>query len=398
MFDFIPIQLWLIAFLGVFAMPPARYVWRHLSHDARSRDVGRPPEDQSWRSDRHLYLSVALLVALVAAGIFILTPFAERFAQSAAFWPAILGTLGSVTIGSVVKDWRDGRVEPLIRGVSTAYARDAQPRRYWASLGWNAVLGVGLLVASLTMPDAEAGSGCDYSDDEATWASALQACDAELADPDIDAAERATLRASRGSIHYMMGDYPRALADQSAALKIDPANPVTLYNRALVHGRMGAYALAIKDLDASIALRPDDDAYHDRGLAHLDLNQFDAAIRDFTTVIARDPDHRFARVNRGIAHAMLKNAALAARDFAAVRPGDPGWPVALRGRAILAMQRRDHRQAIEHLSAALAIDPADRFSLAVRGDAYRLIGERDKAIADHDRLKALAEQARQRRD
>lgn len=389
----IPPQAWLVLILAMFAFGPASYVVRHVRQASAARDVTQPPDDLSWRSRRQLYGNLALLAGLLGAAIFIFTPTAKAFAQSDAFVPAVLGVLGSGALGTVIAGWRTRRIEPLIRGISHAFQRDTQPFAYWASFAWNAMLGCAFLAGSIYVAGDNLKPRCDDGPDPATWAKTLRTCDAMLGAGALDNQRRASLLAARGRIHHRLGNDARALADYSETIKLTPDDSYALFNRALIYSRMGDPKRAIGDLNASIALRPDnDDVYLQRGIAYLDLGASEAAVRDFTTLHVRDPEHPYALANRGIAYAWLGNRDLAERDFARVRPGEPGWAIVLRGRAVLAMHRKDHRQAVDLLSQALKLDPEDRFALRMRADAYWEIGERDLARDDDDRLTALKDQ------
>lgn len=389
-FDALPPQAWLVLLLASLGIGPAAYVWRHIKHGVVARDITSPPEDLSWRSNKQLYRCLAMLAGLLAVGIFIFTPLAAQFARSDFFLPSLLGACGSYALGTVVSGWRNGRVEPLVRGSSKKYERDVQPVGYWASLGLNAALGCVLFAGSFGAIRDNINPRCEDPANEAGRAAALEICTTMLAEQGLDQERRAELLGDRGLIYHRMGDNSRALADYSEALKLDPTDSYALYNRAIIYSRMGDPQRSIQDLNASLKLRPDnDDAYWERGNAYFDMWRLEDAIKDYTTLHNRDGDHPYALADRGIAYAWLNNRELAERDFATVRDGDPGWPVVLRGRALLAMRRKDYRRVIAYLSKALALDPKDDFALRMRADAYWETGELDLARDDDDRVRAL---------
>jgi lipoprotein NlpI len=341
------------------------------------------------------YRSLAITITLLAIGIFIVTPTAESFAHSDAFVPSLLGAIGTYALGTTINGWRNGRIEPLLRGFSRTFDREEQPVRYWASLGWNAALGCALLAGSVGTVHYNKVLRCDDSDDKGLLTEALEACDTLLAQDGLGEETRADLLAARGRVHDRLGADARALADYSAALDLEPNDSYALYNRAMIYARMGDLQRSIEDLDASLALRPDNlEAYFNRGLAFLDTGRPNKAIDDFTTLYERNPDHPYALANRGIAYAWTGNDRLAERDFAKLHPGDPGWPVVLRGRAVLAMDRQDYDRVIEQLSQALVLDPNDLFALRMRADAYWKTGQQDLARDDDDRSMKLEDGSR----
>lgn len=390
-FDSIPPQAWIALALAITALAPASYVWRHLTHGIAPRDITLPPEDLEWKSDRQLYRCLAILVGLLGLGAFVFTPQAEAFARSDWFLPTIFGAVGTFALGTLLPGWHKGEIEPLIRGVSQSYSKHEHPKRYWASLAWNAALGSGLMTASLGLVHGNATPDCDDdSADRAVLLDNLVACDAVLAEFGSDEARRADLLGDRGRVHHRLGNDENALADYSEALEFEPDDSYTLYNRALIHERLDNRIQAIQDFSASLALRPDNnEAYLSRGLAYLDSGRFEESILDFTRLHERDPDNPYALANRGIAHAWLGQADRAERDFQRFDVDAEAWPVVLRGRAVLAFRRQDFPETIRYLTQALEIDPDDYFSLRMRADAFWEVGEHDLARDDDDRTMAM---------
>jgi hypothetical protein len=84
----------------------------------------QPPDDLSWRSEGYFYRSLAISITLVAVGMFIFTPAAESFARSDAFVPSLLGAIGTYALGTTIHGWRNGRIEPLLRGLSRTFDRE----------------------------------------------------------------------------------------------------------------------------------------------------------------------------------------------------------------------------------------------------------------------------------
>ncbi|TIX49703.1 tetratricopeptide repeat protein [Alteraurantiacibacter aquimixticola] len=385
MLDFLSPQFWILAALAIFGWAHAHYVWMHIAHDPSRREITAPPEDLSWRSDNLFYRSLAILAGVVSLAVFIFTPHASEFAQSDFFVPALLGLVGSAAVGRALADWRSGTTEPLIRGVSATYNKASQPLKYWASLAWNASVGIAFLATSLFVFDDHTRQRCDDDVGEQALSEMLETCSLMLAENNLDQDGRAELLAARGRVNHRLQESMSALDDYSAALELEPQDSYTLYNRALIHSRLGNLPSAIDDLNASLAINPDfDDAYIERGNAFLDTGQFEKAIGDFTTLFERDPDHPYALANRGIAHAWMGNADVAEKDFSRVAKDSPGWIVVLRGRAILATNRDDDESAIEFLNDALAIQSDDTFSLHMRAEIYWENGQRDLAARDDD--------------
>ncbi|WP_454885915.1 tetratricopeptide repeat protein [Sphingomonas oryzagri] len=147
---------------------------------------------------------------------------------------------------------------------------------------------------------------------------------------------------------------------------------------------------ALADYDAAIRLQADNaDAHMNRGLILLDANKLDPALAAFNRVLAIRPGDTDALANRGITYAWKNDRGRAEQDFAAVQKTDPANPVALRGEALLAMDFGDIDPALDRLTAALKVDPKDRWSLGMRAKVYRQLGEPGKSEADIKALRRL---------
>ena len=396
MFDNVSPQIWIALALAITALAPATYAWRYFTHGRVPRDITLPEEDLSWKSEPQLYRSLAILLGLIGIGVFIFTPLAEDFAKSDYFAPTLFGAMGSYAFGTAVSGWRSGEIEPLVRGVAQAYRKAEHPKRYWASLIWNGILGAALFTASLGVIYDNEYPDCNDFGERNELIEALESCNSMLAEDSLSPERRAKLLAGRGRVHHRLGKDALALRDYTGALQIDPEDSYALYNRAVIYEQQGNLPLAIEDFTASLDLRPDnEEAYLLRGLAYLDSGRFREATDDFTQLHHSDPDNPYALANRGIAHAWLGNRKMAELDFKHIREGDPGWPVVLRGQAVLAFQSENYPIVIRYLTQALEIDPEDYFALRMRADAYWNIGKHDLARDDDDRSMAIDAARRQ---
>lgn len=88
----------------------------------------------------------------------------------------------------------------------------------------------------------------------------------------------------RGKAFFDNGDYDKAIADFTEAIRLDPKYAVAYNNRGSAYSSMGEFDKAIADYTEAIRLKPNDDiAYSlrastyikkgDRGKAKLDLEQ-----------------------------------------------------------------------------------------------------------------------------
>lgn len=391
MLDDVPVQVWLLVAIAAAGYAPARYVVEHLAHSPANRDITLPPEDLGWRTSTRLALNLAVLAGLLALTVFIFTYEALRFARSAIFVPALLAAFGAVALSTVVRSSATGRISPLIQGIYSTFEREEQPKRYWASVAWNGMLGclmLGLAPAAYRRPTEDA---CENYNDSHSSQQQLAACNELLAEG-ASGDRLAELLADRGIAYHGLADYNRALSDYSRAIELNPEDSYSLYNRALVHQQLGELAFAVQDFDASLRTRPNnEEAYLNRGLIFLDIGAFDKASADFTRAHELDPEDHWNLANRGISYAWMNDPARAEADFAAVEAVDPANFVVLRGRAVLAANTGDRHKAIRHLTDALEHDPSDAWSLKMRADIYWKMGLHDKARDDDEQLDLLLE-------
>jgi Flp pilus assembly protein TadD len=121
----------------------------------------------------------------------------------------------------------------------------------------------------------------------------------------------------------------------------------------------------------------------------LDTREYENTGADFTSAHELNPKDAWALANRGMANAWRNDRARAEADFKAARLIDPSNPVVLRGEGLLAMNAGQFRPAADRLTESLKIDPHNAWALALRSEAYRLLGEPEKASADREAVRKL---------
>lgn len=385
MFDMVPPRIWLLLLIAILAVAPARYVVAHVTHSPSRREIGQPAEDLSWRSTGSLARNLAILTGLAFLAVFIFTPAAESFAKSPSFLPLLLAAFGGFALWTVAKGYRTGAIEPMVRGASWTFLRAEQPRRYWASMAWNGLLGGAFILGSgvflAEAPKQALRDRCfDWTN---TWSPAdeLVACNRLLAEHGDD--DRARTIAARGSAYYRLSDYRRAGADYTAAIRLDPQDSTSRYNLGLVHEQLNDLTRAAAAYSAAIRIdNKNMDAYVGRGLIFLDTGRLDDAVADFTRAHEVKPADVVPLANRGIAYAWKDDTARAERDFAAVRRTDPGNRLVFHGESILAFRSGDYDLAIQLLSSAIARDPNDTWAFKMRANAHERLNDDRKMRAD----------------
>ncbi len=363
MLDGVPAQVWLLLLIATVAIAPAAYVIRYVQASPANRDIARPPDDLSWRSRGRLVLNLAALAALVGLAIFIWTPAAEELARSPRFLPAMLAVFGSVAAVSVGRSLLRGHVTPMIKGVTSSFARAERPVAFWLSITWNAILGIMTVVGawSLNMDASKTESEDRCFRQSPDHRGAISACDKLIADAEPSEHGLPDLLIARGDAYAQEGDYRRANADYSAA--IDGLNR----------------QIADRQADAG--------AYKNRGVLLLNRGSLGAALEDLNRAHQLAPDDAWTLANRGLTYAWLGRREAAVADLRAARKLDPDNLVAVRGEAVVAMGDGDHLVAVQRLSEALKQAPDDPWSIEMRARSYEALDEIELARADWDRLR-----------
>ena len=315
MFDDVPVRVWLLIAIAVIAFTPARYIYRHVAHSPSRRDIFHPSEDLSWRTSRQFVRSLTIVAILVALAVFIFTPTAEQFARSPRFWPILMATFGAWAVVMVLQGIASGRIELLMRGFYNTYERAAHPKRYWASMTWNALLGcLFLWLAYQGNEDASAqmlSDRCIQANDVQSLHQQLAACDDWISlrphDPD------ACLQ--RGLIFLDIGASDQAKANFTRAHELDPKDPWPLANRGLVSAWKEDRANAEADFALVRSVDPSNPVML-RGESLLQKNAGDlkGAVERLTESMKRDPNNLWALRTRSELYWELGEHEKSARD------------------------------------------------------------------------------------
>lgn len=310
-------RLWLVfgGAIVLLAAVQAFRKWRFEQEDslrnfipaAPNRGFAQTPDDPSSRTKGQLWRYLPLAVLLLGLAFVAFTPAGKQVAHSPSFLPILMIGLGGWSLFTVWQGFAKGQIEPFIRGFYNAYQREAQPKRFWASMTWNTILGCFSLWIAFTMSrDATAQPLQDrcydksraYSPQEALSACGelvkLQPKDAnaylnrgvayldsfkfDQAIPDFTEAHELDPKsawplADRGMAYSWKNDRARAERDFEVVKKIDPANPTVLHGEAMLSMNAGDLETAIGKLTTALKVNPGDtwslqtraDAYQQRG-------------------------------------------------------------------------------------------------------------------------------------
>ncbi|HEY2155228.1 MAG TPA: tetratricopeptide repeat protein [Isosphaeraceae bacterium] len=115
---------------------------------------------------------------------------------------------------------------------------------------------------------------------------------------------------------YLSGDFDRAIAEYSIAIKVDPSRTESYVKRGLAWSQKGDYARAIADFDRALQVDPAlAAAYDNRGIVLAARGDHEAAIADFDAASGLCPTDVAPMLHRGLSLAKLGETDRAADDF-----------------------------------------------------------------------------------
>ena len=205
----------------------------------------------------------------------------------------------------------------------------------------------------------------------------------------------------------------------AAATRIIESNPsgLNFLLRANLYFNGGKYNEAIKDCDQALALGYEDDkVYEIRALSYVNVDQYDEAIADCDLLIGRNAQNKLAYRVRGGAYVLKDDYDRALKDYRKaleIDPNDVEVKNAISGieeikaaeesgelraedkereffsSGISLFKAEKFQAAIFSFSKALKINPENALTYKMRGAAYIMLNDVDKAIEDWEKAAAL---------
>lgn len=124
---------------------------------------------------------------------------------------------------------------------------------------------------------------------------------------------------NRGAAYALLGQTSTALGDFAQVLERAPNDPDTLFYRALIYVNQGKIESAVKDLGGVLKQRPDDGVSRlQRAGLLIALQRNEDAISDLNQLLSKDPAALDALYSRGRAEMLKGDNAAAGQDFAAL--------------------------------------------------------------------------------
>jgi tetratricopeptide (TPR) repeat protein len=154
------------------------------------------------------------------------------------------------------------------------------------------------------------------------------------------------------------GDYDKAIATASEAMRLDPKSIRAFINRGVAYMRKGDNDRAIGDFGEALRLNPlSARALGERAVAYWNKNDLDRAIADVNEAIRLDPNNSLHPLNRGLAYLKKGDNDRAIADFNQAIRLDPNLARAFNGRGVAYGRKGYSAQAMADYSEAIRLAP-----------------------------------------
>jgi len=170
-----------------------------------------------------------------------------------------------------------------------------------------------------------------------------------------------------------------SIKDYTEAIRFDPNYATAYRSRGVAYLNMQDYDPAMMDLNKAIGLEPDlRDSYYDRGIVYYYKKDYDSAIADFSKAREIDPLYADAYTYRGRTYSKIRENYKAIANCSKAVELNPDDAKNYIDRGLCYCAGLDYRRAIEDFSKAIEIDPYHARSYYDRGYAYHRNGHSNK--------------------
>lgn len=258
--------------------------------------------------------------------------------------------------------------------------------RFVATLVNLLAVGIGACAAAAAPP---APALADF--DKPADAEVMEAEVARTTDALARAPRDARLYFARGAAHFKLRDFAQAVADFSAAIKLDDRLDDAYFGRGMALARNGDIDAGIADLSVYIKRNPNSSLAHTkRGVRHLWNGELDLAERDLKRAIALDANNAEAHDDLGVILAQREDYARAAEHFRTTIKLEPRYQKAYHNLAFVYYLMDQEPQALKAVDAALALGE-DRDSLLLKAVILEALGRAREAKAIKEQAEFLPE-------
>jgi tetratricopeptide (TPR) repeat protein len=164
------------------------------------------------------------------------------------------------------------------------------------------------------------------------------------------------------------GDYDKAIATLSEAMRLDPKSALVFASRGFAYEKKRDYDRAIADHNEAIRLDPNYAlASSNRGFAYLNKGDNDRAIADFNEAIRLDAKNANTFFGRGLAYANKGDYDQAIADYNEAIRLDANKDSVFASRGFAYEKKRDQHRAIADYNEAIRLNPKYALAFCNRG-------------------------------
>lgn len=195
--------------------------------------------------------------------------------------------------------------------------------------GLSLMTAIGIAAAQPVAPPA-ANTDAELCRSSTNTDLAIRHCTAAIETRKADSEMLAAWYVQRGMHWSAKGDYDRAIADHTAALKLNARASNANYRRGTAWSNKGDYERAIADFDVAAKLKPDDPVvFHARGVELAVKGDYALAIADFDRALQLDSKAAGVHFARGRTRFYASDFARAASDLETAFAAQPNTYTAL---------------------------------------------------------------------
>jgi tetratricopeptide (TPR) repeat protein len=196
----------------------------------------------------------------------------------------------------------------------------------------------------------------------------------------------------RGDLYFKLHEFDMAIADYTAAIKLDAHADKAYYGRGLALGRNGNIAQGIKDLSIYISRHPTESyAYTKRGIRYLWLREDSKAKSDLTKAITLAPRNAEAHDDLGVVLARGGDYRGALKNFLACVTIDPTYFKGFNNLAIAYYVMGQDKLALAAVNQSLKLVPDQRSPMLLKAKIVHGLGREKEAAQVQDDAEFLPE-------
>ena len=191
--------------------------------------------------------------------------------------------------------------------------------------------------------------------------------------------------AIRGMINFEQERFDEALQDLNKSISLNPRNPVSFNNRAIILNAVGRYQEALINLDQSVKMNPNyADAHENRGLVLVSMGLYKPAIESFDKSIDLREDNPWVYINRGSARSNDGDYKGAKTDFLRALSMNDKLSDAYVGLNVVYLAENEYEKALKFANKALKLNPRNGLAFNQSGWTKYKMGKLDEALFDFD--------------